>query len=132
MLEHIQLLRNIGLFDSITPAAQLPFARLTLIYAENGRGKTTLSAVLRSLATGNGTLISERHRLGAVHAPHVIVGVAGGATHTFQNNAWSAALPTLAVFDDSFVSENVCSGIEIAPEHRQNLHELIVGAQGSH
>jgi wobble nucleotide-excising tRNase len=130
MVERIQLLRNIGLFDSIAPGAQLPFAKLTLIYAENARGKTTLSAVLRSLATGDATLIGERHRVGALHPPHVIVGVAGGAMHTFQNNTWSAALPTVAVFDDTFVTENVCSGIDIAPEHRKNLHELILGAQG--
>jgi hypothetical protein len=129
MIQGFQLLRNIGQFDSIAPGAQLPFTKLTVMYAENGRGKTTLSAVLRSLATSDGTLIGERHRLGAANTPHVIVDVVGGSTHTFQNNAWSAPLPTLAVFDDIFVSENVCSGIDIAPEHRQNLHELILGAQ---
>jgi wobble nucleotide-excising tRNase len=36
----------------------------------------------------------------------------------------------MAVFDDTFVAENVCSGIEIGAEHRQHLHELILGAQG--
>lgn len=29
-----------------------------------------------------------------------------------------------------FVTQNVCSGIYIETEHRQNLHELILGAQG--
>lgn len=38
--------------------------------------------------------------------------------------------PEIVVFDDSFVAENVCSGIEVDTGHRQNLHELIVGAQG--
>lgn len=130
MLERLNLLRNIGQFDSISPGAQLPFAQLTLIYAENGRGKTTLSAVLRSLATSDATLISERHRLGAGNPPHVIVHVMGGANHTFSNGTWSAPLPTIAVFDDAFVSANVCSGLEIEAGHRQNLHELILGAQG--
>ena len=36
----------------------------------------------------------------------------------------------MIVFDDSFVAENICSGIEIEADHRQNLHELILGAQG--
>lgn len=34
------------------------------------------------------------------------------------------------MFDDLFVAENVCSGIEVEAGHRQNLHELILGAQG--
>ena len=38
--------------------------------------------------------------------------------------------PEIIVFDDVFVAANVCSGIEIEPAHRQNLHELILGAQG--
>jgi hypothetical protein len=34
------------------------------------------------------------------------------------------------VFAASFIAENVCSGIDIQTEHRQNLHELILGSQG--
>ncbi len=130
MIERLNLLRNVGQFESINPGAQLPFARLTLIYAENGRGKTTLSAVFRSLSSNEPALIQERHRLGATHTPHVVFQAVGGAIHTFQNNAWSAPLPAIATFDDAFVAQNVCSGLEIAAGHRQNLHELILGAQG--
>jgi len=53
-----------------------------------------------------------------------------GAPLVFQNGVWSATLPVIAVFDDHFVAQNVCSGIEIETTHRQNLHELILGAQG--
>jgi wobble nucleotide-excising tRNase len=35
-----------GRFDNVG-GALLPFSRLTVIYAENGRGKTTLAAILR-------------------------------------------------------------------------------------
>ena len=51
MIRHIRLLRNIGQFDSVDAAATIALTQLVLIYAENGRGKTTLAAVLRSLAT---------------------------------------------------------------------------------
>ncbi len=129
MLERLNLLRNIGQFDSIAPGAQHPFERLTAIYAENGRGKTTLSAVMRSVASGNALPVQERHRLGAAAQPHVVL-QAAGASHIFQNGSWSALIPTVVVFDDAFVADNVCSGLEIAADHRQNLHELILGAQG--
>lgn len=129
MLERIQLLRNVGQFDSVNAGAQLPLAKLTLIYAENGRGKTTLASILRSLGTGEAEPILERHRLGAVHPPHVVLTVAG-APIQFQNGGWPAPMPEIAIFDDAFVAANVCSGVEIGPGHRQNLHELILGAQG--
>ena len=129
MLRSLNLLRNVGKFDSVT-GAQLPFSRLTVIYAENARGKTTLAAILRSLASGRAELIAERARLGAQHPPHIAVDVGTGPAAIFQNGAWSRTAPEIAVFDDAFVAENVCSGIEVGSTHRQNLHELIVGAQG--
>ncbi|HEX4768155.1 MAG TPA: AAA family ATPase [Lichenihabitans sp.] len=129
MLERIQLLRNIGQFDSISAGAQLPLAKLTLIYAENGRGKTTLASIFRSLGTGAADLILERQRLGAANPPHVVLSIAG-RTVQFCNGTWPAPMPEIAIFDDAFVAANVCSGVEIAAGHRQNLHELILGVQG--
>lgn len=129
MLERIQLLRNIGQFDSVNAGAQLPLAKLTLIYAENGRGKTTLASILRSLGSGVADLVLERQRLGAANPPHVVLSIAG-TTVQFQNGAWPAPMPEIAIFDDAFVAANVCSGVEIGAGHRQNLHELILGAQG--
>jgi len=130
LLERFQLLRNIGQYDSVNAGAQIPLSKLTLIYGENGRGKTTLSSVLRSLGTGDAGLVLERHRLGAANPPHVVLGFAGGVTAQFQHGAWSAPMPRIAIFDDAFIAANVCSGVEIGTSHRQNLHELILGAQG--
>ena len=131
MINHFQLLRNIGLFDSVSAGAQLPLAKLTVIYGENARGKTTLAAILRSLATGEGTALIERQRLGAAHPVHVVIGGATGtAPIMFQQGAWSAPDPSVAVYDDEFVAQNVCAGLAIENEQRQKLHELILGAKG--
>ena len=129
MINRLQLVRNIGLFDSVDAAANIPLGRLTLIYAENGRGKTTLAAVLRSLATGDAIPIAERRRLAAQHPPHVILDCSGGPPAAmFQNNAWNRTLTDLVVFDDVFIDQNVHSGLAVQAHHRQNLHELILGA----
>ena len=56
MINRIQLLRNVGKFDSVNSAANIPLGRVTVIYAENGRGKTTFAAVLRSLAATSGSV----------------------------------------------------------------------------
>lgn len=129
MIERIQLLRNIGQFDNVSPQPQTTLTPFSLIYGENGRGKTTIAAILRSLATNNPGLVTDRHRLGAQHPPHVVIGHAGGQC-ILQNGVWTEPLPQVAIFDDTFVSANVCSGIEIQTAHRQNLHELVLGAQG--
>lgn len=129
-IDRIQLLRNVGQFDNVSPGPPLACGRLTVIYAENGRGKTTLATVLRSLSTGDGGLVWERHRLGSQNPPHIIVTRSNAPAHTFQNGAWSQPLQHIAVFDDAFVTQNVCSGIEVDTAHRQNLHELILGSQG--
>lgn len=129
MIERFQLIQNIGQFDNVTPPHDLAFTPFTLIYAENGRGKTTLAAIFRSLASGTPEFIAERHRLGAEHPPKVVV-IARGQSIEFENGAWSATLPDTAIFDDAFVAANVCSGIDLQPAHRQNLHELILGQQG--
>lgn len=128
-IERLQLLRNVGQFDSVATDVQLQLAKLSLIYAENGRGKTTLASILRSLGTGDTALIEERRRLGSAHAPHIVLASAG-APFTYQNGAWSVLHPDIAVFDDGFVAANVCSGIAIETAHKQNLHELILGARG--
>ncbi len=130
MVSHILSLNNVGQFDAVASGAQLPFAPMTILYAENGRGKTTIAAILRSLSTGFPKLIADRHRVGAATPPYIVVQALDGAQHTFQHGAWSAPISDLIVFDDAFVAENICSGIEIEAGHRQNLHELILGAQG--
>ena len=129
MFERISLLRNIGQFESVNAGAQIPLTPLSLIYAENGRGKTTLASILRSLSSGDARLVSERQRLGAAHPPHIVLTIGGGQV-IFQNGAWTAPQARVVVFDDAFVAANVCSGIEIEAAHRQNLHKLILGAQG--
>lgn len=129
MITSLNLIRNIGRFDSFTTTTHL--APLTLIYAENGRGKTTLSAILRSLGSGDPIPISERRRLAAQHQPHAILACTGGPPDAmFQNGAWNRTLPEVLIFDDVFVDQNVYSGLVVGSDHRQNLHELILGSQG--
>ena len=131
MITRLQLLRNIGKFDSVDSAANITLAPLTLVYSENGRGKTTLAAILRSLATGDPDPILERRRLAAQNPPHVIIDIVecdgSSSAAVFQNDAWSRTLPNVVIFDDLFIDENVHSGLGVGTHHRQNLNQLILG-----
>ena len=131
MIKNFQLLKNIGQFEYTTGGSNLSLEKLTLIYAENGRGKTTLAALLRSLASGNASPVLERQRLGSQDTPHIVLNCEGSPSNAiFQNGAWNRTLPEIRVFDDIFVDENVYSGLDVEARHRQNLHELILGDQG--
>ena len=130
MIERLRLLRNVGQFDSVAAGADLPLARFSVIYAENGRGKTTIAAIIRSLATGDALPVAERHRLAAQHPPQVVIDCSDGAPAVFEDGQWNRTLPDVTIFDDVFVDENIYSGLVVGAGHRQNLHELILGAQG--
>ena len=129
MIETITLLRNLGQFDSVDTGRNLPLGRFALIYAENGRGKTTLAAALRSMGSGDPAPILERHRLGAARVPQAVFGV-GDQEAVFQEGAWQRRFADVLVFDDEFIAGNVCAGTKVEIEHRYNLHELILGEQG--
>jgi wobble nucleotide-excising tRNase len=104
-------------------------SQFTVIYGENGRGKTTLAAILRSLMAGDPNPILERHRFAALGEPHIVV-ERGADSSVFLHAQWDRIEPNLVVFDDHFVDTNVHSGLVVESEHRQNLHELIIGARG--
>jgi hypothetical protein len=83
------------------------------------------------LGTGDALPITERQRLGAPATPHIVLDCVGGPPPAiFQDGAWNRTAPDLVIFDDTFVDQNICSGLIIESEHRQNLHELILGSQG--
>ena len=131
MIHQIKLLRNIGMFGSNSTAAAITLKHLVLLYGENGSGKTTIAAILRSLATGEPLPIDERVRLGSSHQPHVVLDCdTNPSLVMFQHGVWNQVLPDIKIFDDVFIDENVYSGLEVGSKHRQQLHDLIIGAQG--
>lgn len=128
MISGINLVRSIGQFEDAS-GSHFPLARVALVYAENGKGKTTLSAIMRSLSTGEPKPILDRRRLGAIQDPEVVLNT-GAPPSIFRSGAWNVRDANVAVFDDEFVANNIYSGISIETTQRQNLHELILGAQG--
>jgi wobble nucleotide-excising tRNase len=129
MLQRIISIRNVGRFRNCAALGDVTFRRFTLIFAENGRGKTTLCAILRSLCTSTPAIVIGRTTLGGTGQPEIQLLTAGGNVG-FRNGAWSTALPEIAVFDGTYVSENVFAGDVIGTEHRRNLYLVIIGAQG--
>jgi wobble nucleotide-excising tRNase len=126
-LKKIVSLKNIGRFQSLAAKGDVAFGRLTLIYGPNGHGKTTLTGVLRSLATGDRAYVDERATLGVTDPPSAEILLDTGLTK-FTNGAWSTTAGNIEIFDTTFVNDNVFTGDHVGPEHRKNLYEVVVGA----
>jgi wobble nucleotide-excising tRNase len=129
VLTAFRLIKRVGKFRDVTAGRGLPLDRLTLIYADNGRGKTTLSAILRSLSLGDPAPILKRRRLGETDQPEVIIDTSTGPV-IFRDGSWGTQGPKVAIFDDAFVADNVHARMAIDSSHRQHLHNLIIGARG--
>jgi wobble nucleotide-excising tRNase len=129
MLQRVIRIRSIGRFRNCAAAGDVTFRRYTLIFAENGRGKTTFCAILRSLCTNTPAIILGRKTLGAPDLPTVELLLSTGNA-AFQNGSWNATFPDMVVFDGTFVKENVFAGDIVDTEQRRNLYRVIIGAPG--
>lgn len=129
MIQKIISAKNIGRFKNYAASGDVAFRRYTLIFAENGRGKTTFCAILRSLSRSAPALILGRKTLGSPDPPEAQLLLSNGNA-TFRNGAWSAAYPDIAIFDGTYITENVFAGDVVDTEHRRNLYRVIIGTQG--
>ena len=106
MLKKFVTIKNVSRFKNFSARGDIELKRLSLLFAENGRGKTTLCAVLRSLQSGVGAHVIGRTTLGSTDAPEIRI-LADGRTFSFGSGAWNSTLSDIVIFDATFVSENV-------------------------
>jgi len=120
---------NVGRLASCTQKGP-EFKKYNLLFAENGRGKTTLCAVLRSLQTGQHEHITERKRIAPVTGePEAVIRLESGEAR-YRKQAWNTTAPDIAIFDSTFVARNVHAGEYVDRDHRTNLLEIIIGDAG--
>ncbi len=128
MLERFETVNKVGLFEDYSHSTGCELGEVTLIYGENGVGKSTLAAILDSLRERNaGELIRRRSLPGDV--PPTAVVRLNGKDYIFDGNDWDDRPPddTLDVFYPGFVTRNVHAATGVDPEHRRNLCELVLG-----
>jgi wobble nucleotide-excising tRNase len=129
MIERIIRICNLGRFANYQARGDVAMRKLTLVYGENGRGKTTLCALFRSLMTGHTPPLQARRTLGQANQPAAEI-LANCQIRQLRNGSWTATLPEIAIFDSEFVHQNIYSDDHIARDHRRNSYRIIIGAQG--
>ena len=129
MIEKFISIKNVGKFADYSASGDTTLRKLTLIYGENGGGKTTLTNVLRCLQADDPTLLAQRKTLGGTGTLDATILISGSPSK-FQTSGWTTKFPDLAIYDATFVAENVHSGEDVGHEHRKNLHRLAIGEAG--
>jgi wobble nucleotide-excising tRNase len=129
MLKKILKIKHVGLFNDAKFTSD-NFNKATLIYAENGRGKSTLASIFRSCAANDAASISLRQTLGNNSAQEIQLLFENGTSPTqttFNGSIWSNHFSDILVFDTEFVDKNVYSGSVVGTNHRQELLEFALG-----
>lgn len=129
MVDKFISVKNIGRFRSYSAKGDVSFRKLTLVYGENGTGKSTLAAILRSLKDADPVHVLERETVDGVGKPEVQLLVSSNKI-AFQGGEWNKEHPHLEVFDASFIDQNVFSGHSVELGHRRNLYKFAVGKEG--
>jgi len=125
----------VGRFRNFTPrgGTECDFGKHTFIYGDNARGKSTLTAILRSLNSNKPDYIIGRKSFGSSSNSEVTLILEDGGTSTPYNysvNQWTNSYPNFAIFDSRFVSKNVYSSESITPENEKAIESIILGETG--
>jgi len=126
-IKRIIKLQNLGLLRDACAAGAVELGRVTAIYADNGRGKSTFATVIRACQLRDAGRMNARKTLDSADAPVVHLMLSTGAHIKFVANEWTGISPVIAVFDSEFVEQNVYSGFEVRPDQRQALLEFALG-----
>ena len=124
LIHKIVKVENVGRFVKLAAAGDVTFRKLTLLYGENGHGKTTVAGLLRSLTTGDSAYLAERATLGAAGAQAVEVLLDRGVVARFSAGKWNQTVAGIEIFDGTFVRENVYAGDSVDPEQERTCMTL--------
>lgn len=110
----------------------MPGVRLghcTLVFGENGWGKSTLADILRSIATKNPSIVLGRKTLGGDTKQDAVFAFGNNIVH-FNRGDWVGFVPKISVYDSTFINDNVFSGDQVSADHLKNQYGLVVGEEG--
>jgi wobble nucleotide-excising tRNase len=129
MLKEVKFIQSIGRFETAKPTPDATFGLCTLVFGENGWGKSTLADILRSLTTNNPAILAGRKTLASDAPPKAVLRFSI-QNAVFENGAWTGARPRIAVYDSAFINDNVFSGDIVSADHLKNQYGLVVGEEG--
>ncbi len=130
MLLKINHIKNIGRFYEVvpksTPESSCTLERFNLIYADNGTGKTTLGAIIKSLAYNEPERILSRKTISSAGPCEASLQIDDKQCH-FLNGVWKKSSDSrFAIFDEEFIEKNIFSTSGVSTDHKRQLFNYVV------
>ena len=126
MLERISTVKGVGLLHNADGRAH-SLKKATFIYADNGRGKSTLASIFRSCSTNNPSLVINRRTIDSTDEQEILLRFSHGEISKFKNGVWDKSRPEILVFDSDFVEQNVYAGGQVSTTQRKSLLQFALG-----
>ena len=129
MIKKILNIQKVGRFNHFCGRCdELSFSKNTFIFGKNTQGKSTFTAILRSLASGNSDFIIGRKTFDTTTDQNVVIKTDDGQK-IFNGTIWEGALD-IKIFDSRFITENIYSD-DYLDENKQNkIATIILGEKG--
>lgn len=124
------VIRNVGVLRAFDTPGSPKLSQLTLFYGANGRGKSTLTSVLRAARDGCSNTILARQSLGNGGAAPDITLIAEAGNIRFNNGMWKSKSAPIEVFDTTFITDNIYAGELTELAHDRGLFSVIIGNDG--
>ncbi len=136
MIKKLEI-NNVGRFKSSkTDGDEQFFKKNTFVYGKNTYGKSTLTAIFRSLMENNPDYLIGRKTIGsqnqAVKIIPEITTPIGEYRYTTHEGKWSSNYKDIIIFDNHFVRESVYTqNQQIGQEQQKNIEAFMLGAKGA-
>ncbi|WP_339744402.1 AAA family ATPase [uncultured Maricaulis sp.] len=124
------IIRNVGVLKAFHTPDSPKLAPLTLFYARNGRGKSTLTSVMRAARDGSSSTVLGRRSLGNGSAAPEVTLVSDAGNIRFADEKWTPTDAPIEVFDTTFITDNIYAGELVELTHDRGLFSLIIGDVG--
>lgn len=132
MITKITQIENLSRFKSFSSShSSLELSSANLLYAPNGRGKSTISDIVRSFLTNDTSIITQRASRVYPGTPAVHITHSSPLKHSHFGSAqtWSNLLTDTdcLVFDKAFIQQNVYAAT-VEHDHKKKMYTLLVGS----
>ena len=101
-----------------------------MFYGRNGRGKSTLAAMMRAARDGSSDTVMARRSLGNNDAAPEITLISDSGNRLFKGGKWQHKRAPIEVFDSTFIADNVFAGEMIELPQDRGLFSIIIGEEG--
>jgi wobble nucleotide-excising tRNase len=134
MFKRFISISHLGRFETHTALEAHEFLKWNIIYGKNGKGKSTLTALLKSVGENQPNYLLARKTLGQPNTPNaklLFINDTDGSSISVEFNGitWDQTPQKILVFDQDFIDTNIFLGTHIDYTQKRGLYEIFVGRQ---